>query len=402
MDTSAPVVGQLAQDYVFPSKRRCRSLDDFVQGCQYEWEDARDLLKRGEFTRYFTRIGRNDLAKAAREAEALPDPDVGLHRLLGALPVTQVQGPKLDLNPRRLVLKDVKPGEFHVLPLKIINTGKGLLQGRITVTEGEQWLRLDSDDPKRLSVKTPREVDVILHVDTRGLTAPQTYSARLTVVTNGGITELPIRLDLGVTTFPHVPFKGASTQRELAAKMKSNPRAAVPLLESGEVQRWFAANGWDYPVLSVPARGIAVVQQFFEGMGLSKPPQLQLSDSEILCFALPPEVIERHVTIWTPEKKWVYGQVDADVYWLKVLTPNVAAAQQADIAFEIDSSLMEEGQTHEAWIQITGNAGQRLAIRVVVEVHKPQRRWFNPFARMVLFAFLNPLLWPCWAGLGRL
>src|SRR5262245_14739110 len=79
MDTAAPVPGQLAQDYVFPSKRRCRSLDDFVQGCQYEWEEARDLLKRGEFTRYFTSIGRNDLAKAAREAETLPDPDVALH-----------------------------------------------------------------------------------------------------------------------------------------------------------------------------------------------------------------------------------------------------------------------------------------------------------------------------------
>src|SRR5205814_9783181 len=132
--------------------------------------------------------------------------------------------------------------------------------------------------------------DVILHVDTRGLAAPQTYSARLTVVTNGGIAEVPIRLDLGVTTFPHAPFKGVSTQRELAIKMKKNPRAAVPLLEKGEVQKWFAANGWDYPVLSVPARGVAVVQQFFEGMGLTPPPQLQLSETEIHCFALPPEV----------------------------------------------------------------------------------------------------------------
>ena len=130
VDAAAPATaGGLKQDYIFPSKRRCHSLDDFVQGCQYEWEEARDLLKRGEFARYFNSIGRGDLAKSAKEAEAQADPDVGLHRFLGELPVTQIQGPKLDLYPRRLVLKNVKPGEFHVLPLKVINIGKGLLQG---------------------------------------------------------------------------------------------------------------------------------------------------------------------------------------------------------------------------------------------------------------------------------
>ena len=31
------------------------------------------------------------------------------------LPATQIQGPKLDFKPRRLVLRNVKPGEFHIL-----------------------------------------------------------------------------------------------------------------------------------------------------------------------------------------------------------------------------------------------------------------------------------------------
>src|SRR5262245_33423898 len=75
----SPATGILSADFVFPSKRRCKTLDDFVQGCQYEWEDARELLKQGKFSSYFLGIGRQDLARAAKDAEKLPDPDVALH-----------------------------------------------------------------------------------------------------------------------------------------------------------------------------------------------------------------------------------------------------------------------------------------------------------------------------------
>ena len=48
-----------------------------------------------------------------------------------------------------------------------------------------------------------------------------------------------------------------------------------------EVQRWFALNGWNYPSAGAPIKGVAAVQQFFEGMGVSKPPIVQLSRNEI-------------------------------------------------------------------------------------------------------------------------
>src|SRR5437879_4381673 len=68
------VPGQLPREFVFPSGRRCRTLETFVQGCQYEWEDARALLRRGDFVSYFTAAGRADLARAAREAQGQADP----------------------------------------------------------------------------------------------------------------------------------------------------------------------------------------------------------------------------------------------------------------------------------------------------------------------------------------
>lgn len=62
--------------------------------------------------------------------------------------------------------------------------------------------------------------------------------------------------------------------------MRANSKAAVTLLESGEVLRWFGSNNWNYPVQGPPIKGLAGVQQFFEAMGLSKPPALHLSQSE--------------------------------------------------------------------------------------------------------------------------
>ena len=63
--------------------------------------------------------------------------------------------------------------------------------------------------------------------------------------------------------------------------------------------RWFTANGWVYPVPSSTARGVAAVQQFFEGMGLSKPPPLALSETEVRLIVAPPDVLQNQVTLRT-------------------------------------------------------------------------------------------------------
>lgn len=379
LDVAPAHPGQFQQEFVFPSKRRCRTLDDFVQGCQYEWDDARDLLKRGDFSRFFQQISRHDLVKAAREAETQADADVGLYRFLDKLPASKTQGPKLDLLPRRYQLSRVFPGEIKQVSLKILNRGKGLLQGRASVSSDCNWLQFVEGDEDGLHcpIKAAKEQVVTLQIDARELTPPQSYSAKLTLVTNGGIAEVPVRVDLGATPFALAPFRGVITAREMAEKIKANPRAAVPLLENGELQRWFESNGWTYPIQGQPAPGVAAVQQFFEGMGLTRPPVLQLSENDVLCFCIPPEVIQRQVTLYTDTRKWVYAVIESETFWIKVLTPTIAGAQQAAFAFEVDSSLLDPGQSHEGSLQIVGNGEQRLSVRVVVDVHQPH----IPFTR---------------------
>jgi hypothetical protein len=388
--------GQLPHEFVFPSGRACHTYDELVQACQEEWADARRLLAQGVFAQYLTGAGRTDLAAAAQKAQAHADPDIGLHVFISALPASKQEGPRLDLKPRRLALGLMRVGETRQVRLTVANLGKGLLQGTLTVATGDDWLRVAGTGNGHYTLKTAREQQVTLLIDTRKLAAKQKYSAKLTVITNGGIVEVPVALEVGALPFPRPPFQGAGSPREMAERMKAQPKAGVPLLESGEVARWFTANGWVYPVPISTARGVAAVQQFFEGMGLSKPPPLQLSEAEARFVCLFPEVAQGQVTLQTPVKKWVYASADSDVPWLRVTTPTVSGPQQAVVGYEVDSSLMDEGRLHEGRLSVLANAGQRLELRVIVDVRRPPqpftRRLLRPFFAGMVLAFLLRLL----------
>jgi hypothetical protein len=375
----------LPREFIFPSGRRCRTLDDLVQGCQYEWEDARDLLQNGGLSQFFAGIGRLDLARAADEADRQPDADVALHDFVAALPAAQVQGPRLELNPRRMALGGVRVGETQALRLMVSNGGKGLLQGKLAVNDGERWLTLD-DGSSQCALKTGREQPISLRLDTHGLTAPRSYAATLRVITNGGIAEVPVGVDVTAVPFPRPPFQGVAAPREIAEQMRAQPKAAVPLLESGDLARWFDQNGWAFPIVGQPAKGVAAVQQFFEGMGLSKPPPLHLSSIETRLSCPTTEVARGHVTLGTTVRKWVYAQVASAEPWLRVTTPTVSGPQQAVIAFEADPTRLPAGRRHTGTLRIVANAGQQLAVKVLVDVERPASSAAQRMARPIAAA----------------
>ena len=196
---------------------------------------------------------------------------------------------------------------------------------------------------------------------------------------------MPVSLDVDAYPFPKAPFQDVLSPRQMAEQMRRQPKAAMPLLENGEVQRWFTANGWTYPVSGPPASGVAAVQQFFEGMGLSKPPALQLSEDQVNLLCIVPEVVTGKVVLRTPAKKWVYAQCVSDSSWLRVTTPAVSGPQQAVIEFEVDSTILEPNRVHTGSIQLTANAGQTLVFFVQADVRKPH----EPFTRRLLRPFLT-------------
>jgi hypothetical protein len=385
--------GQLPHPFVFPTGRSCASIDDLIEACQEEWALARDLLRQGAFRQFLSSVGRTDLALLAREALAQPDLDLALTAFIGGLPGTRPSAPRLELTPRRLLVGTLHPGETRQVRLTIGNQGQGLLHGTVTLVggteDGKEWLRLlDGTTNNQCAIKTSKEQQVLLQVDTASLPAGLTCAAKLTVITNGGVVEVPVRVDLASDPFPWPPFEGAGTQRELAERMRAQPKAAVPLIEGGQIASWFLANGWTYPVQGTPARGVAAVQQFFEAMGLSRPPAVQISESEVRIQPVHPEVVRWELNLFTDAKKWVYGEVDSDSLWLKVLTPVVSGPQQAAIAFEVDSSLLEPNRIYSGQLHVVANAGQQLAVHVRVDVRKGRRS----LARMLFRALFSGAL----------
>jgi hypothetical protein len=381
---------RLIQEFMFPSGRRCRSFEELAQGCLDEWPAARDLLRQGAFHKYFSGIGRHDLARAAQEALTQTNTDIALTNFVGALPVARSSAMKIDIHPRRAALGQLASGEQRQVQLAIANQGPGTLQGTITVTEGGDWLKLDGG-VAQLAVHAPREQKVNLQVNTRGLEAAQSYLGKLVVVTNGGIVEVPVGFDIVAQPFPKAPFQGVRTPRELAERMRAQPKAAGPVLESGDVARWFTLNGWRYPVQGAPAKGVAGVQQFFEAMGLSKPPVVQLSQPEVRFAVAYPQSLKFQVSLHTGARKWVYAQAVSAAPWLTVVTPQIAGPQKAGLTLEIDTQAMPEARA-EGVVNIQANAGQKLVLRVVVEAQGMRRvaqpAWLKPILAAGLAFFL--------------
>jgi hypothetical protein len=379
--------GELGREFVFPSGRRCKTYDDLVRGCSEEWAAARDMLRQGGLRQFLAGIGRVDLAKEAERAAAEPDSDIALDQFLAKLPTREAIGPRLDLVPRRLNLGKLRAGESRQYQVKILNQGARLLHGTLQVM-GADWVTLGGSPNGTLPIKAGKQQVLTLQIDTFGLVAGQRYAAKLTLITNGGAVEVPITMELTATPFPHPPLQGAASPRELAAKMKEAPKQVGPLLESGEIQRWFAANGWRYPVQGAQAKGIAAVQQFFEGLGLSKPPQLAVSDYEVLMLCRPGQTVRGFVTLKTPAKKWVYARVESDSPWLTVLTPDVGGAQQARVEFEANARGLEGGRRHQGRLTILANGGQRFTVTVTADVRAVRTPLTD---RLLRYAFLGAL-----------
>ncbi len=321
---------------------------------------------------FFTTCNRADLVRAANDARAQANSDIALTTFLISLPGARTQTPKLDLHPRRILLGNMLVGESKTVPLTITNQGQGVLQGTVTVSEGQDWLSLGETKPvHEADITTVREQILKLTINAKGVAAGQTYGAKLTVVTNGGVVEVPLRMDLVAQPFAKAPFQGVRSQRDLADKMRHHPKVAVPILESGEVQRWFALNGWTFPVEGTPVKGVGGVQQFFEGMGVSKPPPVQLSQTEFRFTCKYKEVVRGQVTLQTAVKKWVFAQVASDSPWLKATLPQVSGPRHATVPFEVDTNHWQQGAHGEGKLTLLANGGQKLTLKVAVEVQGP-------------------------------
>jgi hypothetical protein len=355
--------------FVFPNGRTCRSFDELAMACQEEWATAGELLRQGFLETFLRGIGRADLAGAAQAASRFPDRERGLDQLLGRLPSSALAEPKLRVEPLEVNLGLLDNDRERTFPLHLENQGMRLLYG--TVSCGDSvWLGL-GDVPgvteKHFQFTHEAALSVRVHPD-RARASTRPVEARLVVESNGGSITVVVKLERPIKPFSRGCLAGAKSPRQIAEKCKANPKEAGPLFEAGEVEKWYQLNGWTYPVKIPAASGMAAVQQFFEALGLVKPPRVDINRRE---YALQGEAGARlhlePLAVSNQEKKITFAHATSSEPWLEVSRAKFDGAI-ATLKMSIPSVPNQPGQTLTAQLSVVANGNQKFHVPVRLEV----------------------------------
>jgi hypothetical protein len=359
--------------FVFPTGLTCQTFDQLALGCVNNWPAAVDLLRQGYLAGFLGGLGRADLALAAKEAAAYPDPDRGLEQFLARLPARSLVPPKLVVESRQVNLGELRPGTDRTINVQLHNQGMGLLYGDISC-EGGPWLTVGEGHGVSGKVFQFR-FDTTIPVQIRGQhlrAGNKPLQGRIVIQSNGGTETVAITAVVPIVPFADGVLGGARTPRQVAEKAKANPKGAAVLFEKGEVANWYRANGWDYPVPGPAASGVAAVQQFFEALGLTAPPKVEINEKSITAFCKAGEAIRHTLIVSSPERRPVYARASSDKPWLKVAAVK-HEGRTATIILAIPIVPDVPGETLEALVTVTANGNQQFKVPVVISVSGTRR-----------------------------
>jgi len=360
-----------ATPFVFPTGRSCRSFDELSLACQQEWNPARDLLKQGYLESFFGGMGRMDLVMAAKEAGRFPDPDRGLDQLLSKLPSNVLASPKLKLETTEINLGQMQIGQNRNFEIHLENQGMRLLYGTITCADANSnWLTL-SDHPGTTSKNFEFRQDQVVKIKVCGdrLRANnKPLEAKLVIDSNGGQSTVTVRTQVLVKPYPAGSIlAGAKSPRQVAEKAKLHPKESAPLFEKGEVAAWYKTNGWTYPVQGPPASGLGAVQQYFEALGLTPAPKVDISHRAIQLQGKPGEQLTYQIEVKSEEKRPVYAHGTSSQPWVEV-SRAVLNGRVAVLNLRIPTVPDKPGETLKANLTVHSNGNQRFIVPVVLQV----------------------------------
>jgi hypothetical protein len=362
-----PGLQQFPTPFAFPSGLTCRNFDQLALACQQNWTAARGLMKQGVLEKFFGGLGRMDLAFAARTSANFPDLDRGLDQLLAKLPSRALAAPKLTVRPPLIDLGTVAPGRDQRFELRVANEGMRLLYG--SVTSDCKWLVL-GDGPGNPQKLFQCGGDTAVAVRVRGdqlRAGNKQQEGHLVVETNGGTLTVAVRAMVPVKPLGEGILAGSVSPRQVAEKAKANPKEAAALFEKGVVAQWYKDNGWSYPVQGPAASGVSAVQQFFEALGLTKPPRVELGEPSISLRGRGGECLEHRLQVRTQEKKPVYAHARSDQPWLAVGRTQFNGPV-AIIPLQVQQVPDRPGEVLQARVVVLANGNQRFVVPVSLAV----------------------------------
>jgi hypothetical protein len=364
--------------FYFSDGQACANFNQLALACTNRWDEARRLLADGIWPLFFGGIWRHDLAMAARQLAAEPDLDRALSLLLEVLPADpeSLRPATLAVESLEENLGEMTPGTDRTFEVVIFNQGMLPLRGMLTSTC--DWLVFgDRAGPSQRMFETRNVCTVPVRVLGSKLRAGfQPLQGDIIVDSNGGSITVPVRVSVPIRPFPKGVYANdaladARSPRDIARKAKEFPNEAAILFEQSAVKAWYESNGWTYPIEGSEATGKGALQQFFEALGLTKPPPLQIDTASFMLQGKVGERLSRLVTLRTEEAKPVYAQAQSSQTWIQV-GPIKFLGNKAKIPVEIVVPSCP-GQMVHAQVTIQGNGKQRFVVpvSVVVEVEPP-------------------------------
>jgi hypothetical protein len=357
----------------FPDGQGCYNFNQLALACNIRWEEARSLLAEGVWANFFSIIGRLDLSAAARQAAAEPDPDRGLSQLLEKLPADAdtVRPPTLGVQSAEEDLGQLTPGVDLGFELIILNKGMFHLHG--IVSTNCPWLVFgDRSGPSQRMFQTRSACAIPMRVLGDRLRAGlQPLQGEIVIESNGGTLTVPVTAQVPVAPFPkgvhaNDALAGARSPREIALKAKEHPSDAAILFAQGAVKAWYASNGWTYPIEGSEGSGKGAVQQFFEALGLTKPPRLEIDTAFITIKDKAGKRHARRIIVRTEEAKPVYAHAWSNQSWV-AFRPVKYQGNKVEILVELTVP-PQPGETVHAEVTIEGNGKQRFVVPVTVAV----------------------------------
>jgi hypothetical protein len=352
--------------FIFPNGRAARDFDELALGCQSDWATARDLLVDGRLESFLSGLGRADLALGASEAAFYPDPDRGLDQFLARLPTRVLEPPRLRVNPTEVSLGVVHVGQERRFEVHLENQGMRLLYGSVNCEECP-WLSLgDSTIGGRRLFQFQAEKGFPVHLLGKCLRASnKALEGRLTIESNGGSAKVLVRVDVPVQPFTEGVLAGSNSPRQIAEKAKAAPKEAVKLFENGAVARWYDSNGWTYPIAGPVAKGLAAVQQYFEALGLTPPPKVEIREAEVTLQGKPGQALRHYLELYTDENRPIYAHAATDQNWLKIGRSR-PQGRTVRISLKVPSVPDRAGEILNATVVVRANGNQRFYIPVTL------------------------------------
>jgi hypothetical protein len=355
--------------FVFPSGVACRTFDELAMACQGDWQAAREMLEQGYLERFLGGMGRVDLAMAAKEAGRFPDRDRGLDDFLSKLPGKALQLPRLSVEPVQINLGELPMGRDRRFDLRLHNEGMRLVYGTVSCVDCI-WLAVgDAPGGPRKLFQFADAFSVPVHVIGKRLRAGnKALEGRLLIESNGGTQTVVVHAEVPVKPFPSGVLAGSVSPRQVAEKAKASPREAAVLFEQGAVEQWYQDNGWTYPVQGPAASGISGIQQFFEALGLTTPPRVDISERTVNFEGSVGERLQRDIRVETQEKRPVYAHAIADQPWLRI-GPIALEGRSARIPIEVPTVPARPGERLHGKVTVTANGNQRFWVAVSLLVN---------------------------------